>query len=297
MSRTQRNQVALLVGLCGILTGLAAAFAGSASSRPGPSPGGAAAWKAVAATGRVESRPAAASDLWSSLRRGDLVAPESSVRTFKRSRTTLASGGDVILVDPASEIVLPAVAPGSPTVIRQGSGNALYRIDPTAQRSVRVETPWLVAGVKGTVFSVVVSEAYASVSVASGRVAVRCLVTGEVADLHSGDMAVFDAGLGAMEVYRERREDAREKPPEVSRSAKESLDATVDLLEEASASLTTKELGSEALGELTRMDLSLWTIERDLRALELDKELEEDDALLTGDEDQRLLDKVGLKSP
>ncbi len=302
MSRTKPLSAAIVLGLCTALLSLAAGSSG-AGTAPGSSDvaDGASSmerWKAVAATGMVESRPpAAASDPWSAVRRGDFLEPESAVRTHKRSRTTLARKGDVILVDPASEIVLPAVKSGPSTVIRQGSGNALYRIEPSPDRSVSVETPWLVAGVKGTVFSVIVEPAWASVSVASGRVEVRCLATGEVADLEAGDMVVFNAEMRVMEVYRERREGAGEVTGEISRSAKESLDTTVDLLEEASASLDRKEMGGLALDELLRMDLSVWNLERDLAELDLDTTLKEDDALLSGDEDQGLLGKLGLKRP
>ncbi len=302
MSRTKPLSAALLLGLCATLLSLA-----PGSSGAGMGPGSAAVvdgalsmdrWKAVAATGMVESRPpAATTDPWSAVRRGDLLEPESAVRTQKRSRTTLARNGDVILVDPASEIVLPAVASGKSTVIRQGSGNALYRIEPSPERSVSVETPWLVAGVKGTVFSVIVEPAWASVSVASGRVEVRCLATGEVAGLGPGDMVVFDAEMRVMEVYRERREGAREVTSEISRSAKESLDTTVDLLEEASASLDRTEMGGLAIDELVAMDLSVWKLERDLRELDLDSTLKEDGTLLSSDGDQGLLDRLGLKSP
>jgi hypothetical protein len=245
---------------------------------------------------------------WSAVRRGDRLEGAASVRTQKRSRTTLARSGDVILVDPLTEIVLPEGEPGPAMTIRQGSGNALYRIEPSAERRVAVETPWLVAGVKGTVFSVIVETAYASVSVASGRVEVLCTVTGERADLGAGDMIVFDAAAQRMEIYRDRRRSAsraeeRTEPEgeartadseeEISRSASESLDATIDLLEEASASLAITDTDVLALEEVRSVDLDVWTLERELGDLTAETSLKES-SLLAGDEDESLLGKLGL---
>lgn len=307
MKLTNPSSAAVVLGLCAGLCALAAAGAGAGGgTKAGPPEApGAGLWKAVAATGRVEWRAATTGqEAWEAVKRGDHLEPETFVRTHKRSRTTLTRSGDVILVDPRTEIVLPDRGPEPAQVIRQGAGHVLYRIEPASQRRLRIETPWLVAGVKGTVFSVIIEQDYASVSVASGLVEVLCRATGEIVELQPGEMAVVDTELGAMEVYRERREGkegAGLPEREISRSASESLDATIDLLEEASASLDRSTMDGLAFDEMLHVDLSVWKIERDLRDRDLASSLDDGTGLLSGSEDTGLLtdttNKLSTKRP
>jgi hypothetical protein len=55
-----------------------------------------------------------------------------------------------------------------------------------------VETPYLVAVVKGTKFKVAVTATYAEVAVQEGRVQVRALKTGKYADIVAGQKALVD---------------------------------------------------------------------------------------------------------
>lgn len=252
-------------------------------------------WKAVAASGKVESRAPGAGDVsWDRVSRGDRIRPLSHVRTHKRSRATLTRLGDIVLVDPQTEIVLPHRRTGPDGTIRQSSGSVLYEIAPSEGTGVRVVTPLLVAGVKGTVFSVIVDEGYSSVSVMSGNVEVTVLATGEAVDLSAGDMAVFDGERGELEVYRESRREAGELRAEISRNARRSLQRTGSLLDEASASLMEESLDDEGWMELKRLDLSLWSGDRELRREDLDATLEEDRKILANEEDSKLIN-AGLK--
>ena len=59
-------------------------------------------WKAVAASGPVETRPGAIEEAWTAVRRGDRLEPLNLVRTGQRGRATLTRRGDILMVDPDS---------------------------------------------------------------------------------------------------------------------------------------------------------------------------------------------------
>ncbi|MGH9866900.1 MAG: FecR domain-containing protein [Candidatus Polarisedimenticolia bacterium] len=176
-------------------------------------------WKTVAASGRVEThlQPAAgpATDtVWQPVRRGDIVAAASHLRTWEKARATLTRQGDLILVDAGTEIVLPEMAAGAGTVVMQTSGNAVYKVAPRQPGArFEVKTPFLVAGVKGTRFSVQIEGDRAAVSVVEGVVEVRSLLTGQVQDLSAGESAIVDGHEGRMELQRDEapQREPREK--------------------------------------------------------------------------------------
>jgi hypothetical protein len=208
----------------------------------------------------------------------------------------MARLGDVILVDPETELILPAERPGEWRAIRQNSGNALYEIDPSAGVPLSVQTPYLVAGVKGTVFSVIVDAGYSSVSVISGRVDVRCLATEESVELLAGDTVVFDVKRRELEIYHESRGAAMDRGGEVSGKALQSIRKTGRLLDEATTGLMEDGSADDTWAELRKLDLSLWDADRDLRKDDLDGSIEEDRIVLTNEEDSKLI-KAGLKRP
>ncbi len=112
-----------------------------------------------------------------------------SVRTGKSGRVLLRRGQETILISPNSVIGLPAeTKPGSTTIIQQ-AGSILLEVNKRAARTFEVETPYLVAAVKGTQFNVVVGAKGADVSVKHGSV--------EVADVKSGKFALVMPGQSA----------------------------------------------------------------------------------------------------
>jgi hypothetical protein len=166
-------------------------------------------WTAVAASGRVEAQPAGGiPDAWSPVRRGDRLAPGGRLRTGPHGRVTLTRGEDVVIVDPGAEVSLPAEGQAASAV--QGRGNVLYEVHREPDVHFQVVTPYLVAGVKGTAFSVLVNEAFTSVGVSQGHVEVRATLTDERADLFTGDMALLEGPMGRLEVRRDPREGARD---------------------------------------------------------------------------------------
>ncbi len=206
---------------------LAAATAGVLIA--GPAETVPAMWKAVAASGDVESLPG--QDLttdWRRVSRGDRLEPESLVRTGRRGRATLALGKSVILVDPGSQLRLPEhPAQDGPARVVQRSGSAVYDIDGSKHGPVEVVTPYLVAGVKGTVFGVSVGDGYALVSVEEGHVEVRSTASGETRDLHAGEAVMIEASASARLEMLERREGSRRDDPR--RSAHDALKRVSDV--------------------------------------------------------------------
>jgi hypothetical protein len=209
MSTRRWFTVASLISL--VITVASAAPEMSAASAP---------WKTIATKGRVESRPPVqAAQAWASLSRGSEVASLSHVRTFDRARATLTRNGDLILVAAGSEVVLPEQQPDGTTVVLQQSGHAIYKVAPrTGGGRFEVQTPFLVAGVKGTRFSVILEKDRAAVSVLEGVVEVRSSITGETIDLTAGMVAVVGSGLDRMETYDES---GRERPAPADKDKRE----------------------------------------------------------------------------
>ena len=149
-------------------------------------------WKAVAASGPVETRPGAIEESWAPVRRGDRLEPLNLVRTGQRGRATLTRSGDILMVDPGSQVELPPLT-GDESSVVQSSGSVIYEVDRREGRDFKVVTPYLVAGVKGTIFMVTVTDSYASVTVEEGLVEVTSLASGESLDVGAGESVQLDA--------------------------------------------------------------------------------------------------------
>ena len=167
----------------------------------------AAPWTTVAASGPVEAWPAEIEDeQWLQVVRGDELEPRTAVRTGDRARATLTRQSDILMLDPDSRVALPAggILDGDSSVVQQ-RGSVLYEIDGSFHRDFRVITPQLVAGVKGTVFMVTVTDGYAAVSVEEGLVEVTSRQTGERVEIRAGETVLIDArDTAEMELVSER---------------------------------------------------------------------------------------------
>jgi len=206
-------------------------------------------WLAVAASGRVEVVVAGQPpETWSPVRRGDRLAPAGLVRSGPRGRATLTRGDDILLVDPDSELVLPA--DGAAATLLQHRGNVLYEVHREPDVHFQVVTPYLVAGVKGTVFGVLVQDDYTSVTVSRGHVEVHATITNERADLFTGDMAVLSGPMGRLEVHRDprdRMQAARMEEGDAARRTRKDAGKLVRLA-------TEDDLGEEVLYDFSTRD-------------------------------------------
>lgn len=192
-------------------------------------------WLAVAASGDVTSRaPGVELATWTPVRRGGRVDSMSHVRSVGRGQATLTRDGDVIVVSPGSELTLPDDASVQFDVVRQDAGKALYKVKPGRQGRFEVVTPMLVAGVKGTQFSVVVRDGFVAVEVVEGHVEVQSLLNNEDRrDLFAGDLITLHEEDGRMEMHTEDRgaqvEAARKRNPEAREIRKETKSLVRDL--------------------------------------------------------------------
>ena len=186
-------------------------------------------WEAVAAAGQVQSR-AEAADNWDAVHRGDVLAAERVVRTGRRGRTTLIHGANVILVDPGSEVILPATG-GNGSEVMQTKGSVLYEVEHRDRPHFKVVTPYLVAGVKGTSFLVSVHDKYTSVRVDKGLVEVFDPATGEKTDLAPGESVIRMHDAMRLEHASDKRQADRHPDKHVRRAyrdTQERLDRAVD---------------------------------------------------------------------
>ena len=117
------------------------------------------------------------------------LKPGDSIRTGRNGRILLVRGQESILVAPNSAITVPApkdgTVDGQSTTILQQAGSILLRVEKRNVRNFDVETPYLVAAVKGTEFRVTLDR----VDVVQGSV--------EVADVKSGQYALVYPGQSA----------------------------------------------------------------------------------------------------
>src|SRR5579883_64025 len=122
------------------------------------------------------------------------LEPGDSIRTGNNGRVLLERGSETILIAPNSALTIPATQKdAASTTIQQQAGSIRLQVDKRNVRSFEVETPYLVAAVKGTQFTVTVNKTNASVQVFGGSVEVSDFKTGDVALVAPGQSATVSA--------------------------------------------------------------------------------------------------------
>src|SRR5262245_42688897 len=176
------------VRLLEILLSLAMAIALLAGAPVRAEDAAAAAWQVSKATGEVWVASSGVQP--ASLTDQATLKPGDQIRTGRNGRVLLVRGQETILVAPNSAIMIPAEQKdAASTTILQQAGAIQLQVDKRPERNFEVETPYLVAAVKGTEFKVTVSQGSASVDVSHGSV--------EVADFKSGQIALVMPGQSA----------------------------------------------------------------------------------------------------
>ena len=116
-----------------------------------------------------------------SLNAGDIIT------TGVKSRAVLVRGQEYVVVSPNSRLRISAPKQSGGVVqFFEEIGNVLFRIDKKATPHFGVQTPYLAAVVKGTTFSVTVSETGTAVQVTEGAVQVSTLDGGATQLLSPG---------------------------------------------------------------------------------------------------------------
>jgi len=99
------------------------------------------------------------------------VPERSIIVTGQKGRAILSRGTEQIVIQPNSRLVIPQTKDQTTRLI-QSRGSALFRVDRKNLPHFRVDTPYLAAVVKGTIFMVSVTDKYASIQVTEGAVSV-----------------------------------------------------------------------------------------------------------------------------
>ena len=141
------------------------------------------------------SRPRDADDgQWQALRTGARIEAGSVVRTDGSGTMVLSNGIDQIRLSPSSEIELPANQKGDPvTRVIHWIGTAFFHVGKRPGPQFEVDTPYIVAIVKGTKFTTTVSDGGAAIKVSEGIVGVSATVGGSSIDVTAGGSASVSA--------------------------------------------------------------------------------------------------------
>lgn len=153
--------MALLIRTLLVLFVFAAGAAGASAAE---------AWRIVASTGAVKA--GAPGMMPVAVNPKQELPVDSWVETAATGRVVLARGHESIAVGPNSRVMLPALPVNGNTQVLQTMGSALYQIGKQKAPHFQVDTPYLAAVVKGTTFTVSVSEGVAAVDVTEGLVQV-----------------------------------------------------------------------------------------------------------------------------
>jgi hypothetical protein len=137
-------------------------------------------------------------------REGAIVALAAAIRTGSGGSIDLRQGDTTIGVGPGTQLDLPAPAEAGPIDrVSQPSGNAYYGVGPRGGRRLRVETPYLVAVIKGTQFNVAVTPDSSTISLHEGRLEILATDAGIApVILNAGEIAVRRKGETEIRVLR-----------------------------------------------------------------------------------------------
>ncbi len=118
---------------------------------------------------------------------GDVLPPNQALITEAGAQATLVQGEDVMVVYENSRVEVPQEPEGSGvTRIFHRLGEVLFDVTPRTSRSFRVESPFLIAGIKGTRFSVIVDDQGSRLSVIEGHVEVSSRDSEEATSVTTG---------------------------------------------------------------------------------------------------------------
>ncbi|NEJ73450.1 hypothetical protein GR197_23400 [Rhizobium phaseoli] len=155
-------------------------------------------WQVAKATSQVKVTTDRNS--WKDLRTGDVVPNGAWVSTGPRGRAQLVRGVESIGLQPNTAASITTKAGGvftyRKTEIVQQTGALDLEIEKLSQPHTTVQTPYLAAVVKGTIFHVTVGKTKASVAVDRGLVQVTSFASGQRANVGPRQSASVDRRTG-----------------------------------------------------------------------------------------------------
>jgi len=125
------------------------------------------------------------------LRAGAVLELPASVRTGPDGALDLRQGATTVKVGPDTQLDFPAleIAGGPIDRVQQSRGNVFYDVGKRGTRKLRIETPFLVAVVKGTQFNVAAREDATTIALFEGSLEIRSTQDGDIVDLLAGEIA------------------------------------------------------------------------------------------------------------
>jgi hypothetical protein len=124
---------------------------------------------------------------WREFTPGEVLPPGCEIETGLDGEVMLVAGGDQLTVAPFGRLVVPEAALGQDRRLRHERGRILVHIESRKDRDVRVQTPLLSLGIKGTTFEIDVDSEQDSVVVHDGEVEVTTPDGGEPVELGAGE--------------------------------------------------------------------------------------------------------------
>ncbi|HWN05835.1 MAG TPA: FecR family protein, partial [Steroidobacteraceae bacterium] len=123
---------------------------------------------------------------------GAVLELAATLRTGADGSAELRQGDTSIGVGSDTKLEFPAQAAAGPIDrVSQPSGNAFYSVGPRGSRKMRVETPYLVAVIKGTQFNVAVTGDSSTISLHEGMLEIQATADGIApVILRAGEVAV-----------------------------------------------------------------------------------------------------------
>lgn len=155
-------------------------------------------WHVLTTQGNVYTKPAAADkNSWVAVKQDDLLIAPLHIKTGENARITLKHRNDQTTVGPNSVIEFAEEEINKTKLfsrIIQSLGQSLFKIKTSDNRKIQVETPYLVSIVKGTTFSVQVTDKRAIVNLVEGLLQVNAVGINSSVLLKTGQIAVLAAG-------------------------------------------------------------------------------------------------------
>jgi hypothetical protein len=130
-------------------------------------------WRIVQSVGVV--RAGGAGFMPAAVQPKQALPADAWVETGTNGRVVLVRGRESIMLGPSSRVQLPSEEVNGNTQVLQTIGSALYQVGKQKAPHFQVDTPYLAAVVKGTTFTITVTEAGSSVEVTEGLVQVATL--------------------------------------------------------------------------------------------------------------------------
>lgn len=135
---------------------------------------------------------------------GAILQLPATIRTGHDGALELRQGSSTFTAAANTELQIPqsAAADGLIERVIQIRGNAFYNVGKRERSRLRVETPYLVAVIKGTQFNVAAQEDSTTIALFEGRLEVRATDDSDVVDLHAGEIAIRHRGDVSISVLR-----------------------------------------------------------------------------------------------